>query len=218
MLTINGIIECMTLPDTKLEEELWSEGYRIVVGIDEAGRGPWAGPVSAGAVVIDSGCKIIDIVRDSKKMSEKHRDEAFDLIKENCIGWGIGLVSAKEIDDIGIQKAVLKAMSIALKGVEDMVGTRADYLIVDGTNVEMIDGYRMLKIKQGDLNHYSIACGSILAKVQRDRLMKEYSIQYPEYGFDHHVGYGTKVHIEALERYGVCEIHRRSYKPVAKYT
>ena len=208
----------MVYPDIQLEEKLWKEGYSIVVGIDEAGRGPWAGPVSAGAVAIGPDTKIVDIVRDSKKMNEKNRNEAFDLIKENCLGWGIGLVSAKEIDEMGIQQAVLKAMTIALRGVEEMVGSRADYLIVDGTNVEIINGYRMDKIKQGDLNHYSIACGSVLAKVERDRLMLQYHEEYPEYGFDHHVGYGTKMHSEALERYGVCDIHRRSYKPVAKYT
>ena len=208
----------MVYPDIQLEEKLWKEGYSIVVGIDEAGRGPWAGPVSAGAVAIGPDTKIVDIVRDSKKMNEKNRNEAFDLIKENWLGWGNGLVSAKEIDEMGIQQAVLKAMTIALRGVEEMVGSRADYLIVDGTNVEIINGYRMDKIKQGDLNHYSIACGSVLAKVERDRLMLQYHEEYPEYGFDHHVGYGTKMHSEALERYGVCDIHRRSYKPVAKYT
>lgn len=207
----------MIYPDIKLEEKLWNQGYHFVVGIDEAGRGPWAGPVSAGAVVIDSSTKILDMVRDSKKMSEKQRNEAFELIKENCLGWGIGLVSAKEIDDIGIQKAVLKAMRLALDGVEEMISKKADYIIADGSNILMIDGYPMEKIIKGDLNHYSIACGSILAKVERDRIMKEYAIKYPQYGFDHHVGYGTKLHMEALSKYGVCDIHRRSYKPVAKY-
>ncbi|MCD4811805.1 ribonuclease HII [bacterium] len=207
----------MIYPDTKLEEKLWGEGYRVVVGIDEAGRGPFAGPVSAGAVAINSSSEIVDIVRDSKKMTRKRREEAFDLIKESVWGWGIGLVSAKEIDRVGIQEAVLMAMGIALRGVEDMVGSKASYLIVDGLNVELINEYPMLKIKEGDLNHYSIACGSVLAKVERDRVMGKYHLKYPEYGFDSHVGYGTKKHIEAMERYGICDIHRRSYKPVAKY-
>ncbi len=207
----------MIYPDTKLEERLWGEGKKFVVGIDEAGRGPLAGPVSAGAVCISPDSKIIESVRDSKKMTHKQREEAFDLIKENCLGWGIGLVSAKEIDDIGIQGAVLKAMSLALEQVERMVGIRVDHLIVDGLNVEVIPGYPMEKIKQGDLNHYSIACGSVLAKVQRDRLMLQYHEEYPEYGFDTHVGYGTKKHMEAMASNGICEIHRLSFKPVAKY-
>jgi ribonuclease HII len=207
----------MVYPDTKLEEKLWKK-YRYVVGIDEAGRGPLAGPVSAGAVCISKDCNIIPTVRDSKKMTHKQREEAFDLIKQNCLGWGIGLVSAKEIDSMGIQQAVLKAMSLALKQVEEMIHGRAEYLIVDGLNVELIDEYPMMKIKQGDLNHYSIACASVLAKVERDRLMLEYHTKYPMYGFDSHVGYGTKKHMNALEEFGVSDIHRRSFKPVAKYT
>jgi len=207
----------MVYPDTKLEQKLWKK-YKYVVGIDEAGRGPLAGPVSAGAVCISKESDIIPTVRDSKKMTHKQREEAFDLIKQNCLGWGIGLVSAKEIDDIGITNAVLKAMTLALRQVEDMVGSKADYLIVDGLNVSLIGEYPMEKIKQGDLKHYSIACGSVLAKVARDRLMLEYHEKYPQYGFDTHVGYGTKKHMEAMESYGVCDIHRKSYKPVAKYT
>lgn len=207
----------MVYPDTKLEEKLWKK-YNYVVGIDEAGRGPLAGPVSAGAVCISRDSYIIPTVRDSKKMTHKQREEAFDLIKQNCLGWGIGLVSAKEIDDIGITKAVLKAMTIALKQVEEMVGSKAGYLIVDGLNVELIEEYPMMKIKQGDLNHYSIACASVLAKVERDRLMVEYSKEYPKYGFDSHVGYGTQNHMDAISKFGICDIHRRSFKPVAKYT
>lgn len=207
----------MIYPDIKLEEKLWKQGFKVVVGIDEAGRGPLAGPVAAGAVVITPDTKIIGTVRDSKKMTRKRREEAFDLIKESVWGWGIGLVTAEEIDDFGIQYAVCKAMSIALKGVEEMIGSKVDYIIVDGLNVELIDDYPTMKIKEGDLYHYSIACGSVLAKVERDRLMMEYATVYPEYGFETNMGYGTKKHMKAMERYGICDIHRRSYKPVAKY-
>ena len=206
----------MQYPDVELEKKLWKEGYKIVVGIDEAGRGPLAGPVSAGACVIMDESQVVDIVRDSKKMTEKQRNEAFDLIKEKSTAYGVGLVSAREIDEMGIQKAVLRAMEIALEVVEAQLGCKADYLIVDGTNVSMIPNYRMERIKAGDLAHYSIAAGSVLAKVTRDRLMVEFSRKYPVYGFDSHVGYGTKKHMEALKSNGPCPIHRRSFKPVGK--
>ena len=206
----------MQYPDIELEKKLWKEGYKIVVGIDEAGRGPLAGPVSAGACVIVDESQVVDIVRDSKKMTEKQRDEAFDLIKEKSTAYGVGLVSAKEIDEIGIQKAVLKAMQIALEVVERKLNMKADYLIVDGTNVSILPNYKMDRIKAGDLAHYSIAAGSVLAKVTRDRLMVEFSKKYPIYGFDSHVGYGTKKHMEALQFHGPCPIHRRSFKPVGK--
>jgi ribonuclease HII len=124
------------------------------------------------------------------------------------------MVSEKEIDDIGIQMAVLKAMTLALKSVEEMIGSKAEYLLIDGRNVELIGEYPTMKLSKGDLHHYSISAASILAKVDRDNLMVKYSKKYPEYGFDRNMGYGTREHLGALKKYGVCEIHRRSYKPV----
>ena len=204
----------MQYPDIKLEKELWKKGFKIVVGIDEAGRGPLAGPVSAGAVVIEVEDQVVEKVRDSKKMTEKQRNEAFEKIKDISTAWGVGMVDSKEIDKIGIQEAVKKAMILALVHVERMLEKKAEYLIVDGLNVLPIIGYKMQKIKQGDLNHYSISAGSVLAKVERDRVMKEYAKKYPEYGFDSHVGYGTKLHMEMLKKFGPCDIHRRCFKPV----
>lgn len=201
----------MQFPDTKLEEKLWNKGFKYVVGIDEAGRGPLAGPVSAGAVVIDPNCLVIPKVRDSKKMSEKQRVKAIVEIKNNCLAWGVSLVDAKTIDRIGIQDAVKLAMSNALEDLEMMLGHKADYLIVDGTNVLYINGYKMSRIKEGDLLHYSISAASVIAKVTRDEYMKEMSIKYPLYGFDKHVGYGTKAHIEAIHKYGPCVLHRLSF-------
>lgn len=206
----------MQFPDIELEKELWNKGIKYVVGIDEAGRGPLAGPVSAGAVVIDEKCVINPLVRDSKKMSEKQRLEVFDFIKNNCLGWGVSMVDSDTIDRVGIQEAVKLAMTNALVQVESMLGCRAEYLIVDGTNVSSIEGYSMEKIKGGDLKHYSISAGSILAKVTRDEYMKEISLKYPQYGFEKHVGYGTKLHMECLLKYGPCEIHRKSFAPVKK--
>ena len=207
----------MQFPDIELEKSLWNKGLKYVVGIDEAGRGPLAGPVCAGAVMIDIDSTLSEIVRDSKKMTEKKREESFEFIKENSVGWGVCMVSNTVIDKKGIQEAVRIAMWEALKQVEKMIGSKAEYLIVDGTNVSNLFGYNMLKIKEGDLKHYSISAASILAKVTRDRYMKEMAIKYPEYGFERHVGYGTKAHMEALQRYGPCEIHRRSFKPISEF-
>lgn len=204
----------MQLPDTKLEQKLWISGIKYVVGIDEAGRGPLAGPVCAGAVMIDEDTVLSELVRDSKGMSEKRRLEAYEYIKDNCVGWGVKLVSEKVIDSRGITEAVKIAMWGALKELEKMIGVRAEYLIVDGNNVADLYGYKMEKIVGGDLTHYSISAASILAKVTRDTYMKEMSMKYPEYGFDMHMGYGTKAHMEAIKRYGPCGIHRRSFSPI----
>lgn len=206
----------MQFPDIELEKSLWKKGLKYVVGIDEAGRGPLAGPVCAGAVMIDIDSNLSELVRDSKKMTKKRREESFEYIKENCVGWGVHMVSNEVIDKKGIQEAVRIAMWGALKKLEEMICKKAEYLIVDGINVSNVLGYDMLKIKDGDLKHYSISAASILAKVTRDRYMKEISLKYPVYGFERHVGYGTKAHMEALQRYGPCEIHRRSFKPICE--
>jgi ribonuclease HII len=206
----------MIYPDIKLEKDLWKKGFKIVVGLDEAGRGPLAGPVAAGAVVIKNKKQVVDIVRDSKKMTKKQRNEAYDLIKEKSSAYGIGMVDSKTIDRVGIQEAVKKAMIIALVQLEKMLNEKAEYLIADGINILPIIGYKMDRIKEGDLHHYSISAASVLAKVERDRIMMEYSKKYPEYGFEKHVGYGTKYHLEMLKEYGPCDIHRKSFKPVRK--
>lgn len=204
----------MVFPDIELEKKLWSRGIKYVVGIDEAGRGPLAGPVCAGAVVIDSKTELSPLVRDSKKMTEKQRNESFDFILSNSLACGVCMIDSKIIDRVGIQEAVRLAMEGALREVEKMLGKRAEYLIVDGVNVELIEDYNMLKIKGGDIKHYSISAASILAKVTRDRYMKEISKKYPEYGFEKHVGYGTKLHMDAIKKYGICPIHRRSFSPI----
>jgi ribonuclease HII len=204
----------MIYPDTKLEQKLWGEGYHIVVGIDEVGRGPLAGPVAAGAVVIRPDLEVLELVRDSKTLSEKQRNEVYGEIKENVWGYGVGMVSEREIDKIGIQSAVQKAMVLALKQVEKMIGRKAEYLLIDGVNVELLGEYPTMKISKGDLHHYSISAASILAKVDRDNLMIQYSKKYPNYGFEKNMGYGTKEHMDALKKFGPCKIHRRSYKPV----
>lgn len=204
----------MIYPDTKLEEKLWKKGHRLVLGIDEAGRGPLAGPVVAGGVVINNLSQIVPKVRDSKKMTEKQRNEAYIEIKKHSLAYAVGMVGPRDIDRMGIQNAVLEAMTTVLEVIERKLGKKVDYIIADGMNILSIKNYKMDKIKQGDTYHYSIAAGSVLAKVTRDKIMRDYHIKYPKYGFDKHVGYGTKKHIEALKKYGATEIHRRSFKPV----
>jgi len=202
----------MINPTIDLEKKLWAEGFLKICGLDEVGRGPLAGPVVVGAVVIESENQFLEGVRDSKVMSEKKRDFFFEKIKEISTGWGIGIVENFEIDELGISQAIQKAMERAI----DSLKFDVDYLITDG-NVQKIRNYPMQVITDGDARHYSISAASVLAKVTRDNIMKEYSKKYPEYGFEKHVGYGTKIHMEALERIGPCEIHRKCFKPVAKF-
>jgi ribonuclease HII len=202
----------MINPTIDLEKKLWAKGYLKICGLDEVGRGPLAGPVVVGAVVIENESQFLEGVRDSKVMSEKKRDFFFEKIKEISTAWGIGVVESFEIDEFGISQAIQKAMERAI----DSLGIDVDYLITDG-NVQKIRNYPMEVITDGDALHYSISAASVLAKVTRDNMMKEYSKKYPEYGFEKHVGYGTKIHMEALERIGPCEIHRKCFKPVAKF-
>ncbi|MFA5633731.1 MAG: ribonuclease HII [Candidatus Dojkabacteria bacterium] len=208
----------MVFPDSKIEQGLWQKGYKTVVGLDEAGRGPLAGPVVASAVVISNIDEIVPTVRDSKKMTEKQRNEAYGMIKEKSYSYGLGIVSSGDIDSMGIQQAVLKAMTIALEVVERKLNAKADYIIADGLNILDIPNYKMKKFKEGDLHHYSIAAASVLAKVTRDSIMREYHKKYEAYGFDTHVGYGTKKHMEAIKKYGICDIHRKSFKPICNIT
>jgi len=202
----------MVYPTLDLEKKLWKKGFKIVVGIDEAGRGPLAGPVVAGCVCITSKKQVVDIVRDSKKMTERQRNEAYDLIIKKSQGYGVGIVDAKRIDKVGIRQAVLEAMTKAVEETEKMLKQKAEYVIADG-GIMLIEGYDMESINKGDLNHYSIAAGSVLAKVTRDRIMNQYANQFPKYGFEKHVGYGTKLHMDMIKKYGACEIHRLSFAP-----
>jgi len=202
----------MVYPTIDLEKKLWKKGFKIIAGIDEAGRGPLAGPVVAGCVCITSSDQVVDIVRDSKKMTERQRNEAYDLIIQKSQSYGVGIVDAKRIDKVGIRQAVLEAMTKAVSDMEKRLKQRVEYIIADG-GILLIEDYNMESINHGDLNHYSIAAGSVLAKVTRDRIMNQYANQYPKYGFEKHVGYGTKLHMEMIQKYGPCEIHRMSFAP-----
>ena len=189
----------------RYENEAKAEGFNIVCGIDEAGRGPLAGPVCAAAVILPEGC-IIEGVNDSKKLTEKKRERLFDVIKETALAYSIATADEKEIDEINILQATYLAMNRAFRGLS----IKPDMALVDGNRDPNL-GIPTRTIVKGDANSMSIAAASILAKVTRDRFMLEMDKKYPEYQFAKHKGYGTKLHYEMLDKYGASEIHRMSF-------
>ena len=182
-----------------------AEKPKYICGVDEAGRGPLCGPVAAAAVIMPEGL-IIPGVNDSKKLSEKKREELFDIIIENAIAYSVIFEDEKTIDEINILNATLRAMEKAINALNP----KADFALIDGNRNKGITTPSKPVVKGDSLSH-SIACASILAKVSRDRLLLEYDKMYPEYDFKSHKGYGTKAHYEAIEKYGILPIHRRSF-------
>lgn len=189
----------------KHENEAKADGYNIVCGIDEAGRGPLAGPVCAAAVILPDGC-IIEGVNDSKKLTKKKREQLFDVIKETAVAYSIATADEKEIDEINILQATYLAMNRAFQGLN----LEPDMALVDGNRDPGL-GIPTRMIVKGDANSMSIAAASILAKVTRDRFMLEMDKKYPQYQFAKHKGYGTKLHYEMLDKYGASEIHRMTF-------
>lgn len=191
------------------ENTMWeiedSLGLQVICGVDEAGRGPLAGPVCAAAVILPKHLQIPGLT-DSKKLTDKKRRELFPMIQEQAIAYGIGLASESEIDEINILQATFLAMRRAL----DQLSVRPEITLIDG-NRETDFGLPVKTVVKGDSLSANIAAASILAKVTRDNLMVELAEKYPEYGFEIHKGYGTKAHYEALRTYGPCPIHRRSF-------
>lgn len=187
------------------EQSAELKGYKAICGVDEAGRGPLAGPVCAAAVILPPNT-IIDGVNDSKKLTEKKREALFDVIKESAVSYSIAYASVEEIESINILNATMLAMKRAVEGLD----VKADYAMIDGNKMPPldIDGETIVK---GDAKSMSIACASILAKVLRDRLLYEYAKEYPQYQFDKHKGYGTSAHREAILEYGPCPYHRMSF-------
>ncbi len=190
----------------KYEKDLISDGYEFICGIDEAGRGPIAGPVCAAAVILPNGL-IIDGVNDSKKLSEKKREKLYDDIIDAALAYSVQFIFQDKIDEINIRQATHLAMQNA---VNDLA-VKPDILIVDGNDNIDFDDVNSLYIKKGDANSQTIAAASILAKVTRDRYMVSLAKEYPEYGLDAHKGYGTKKHIEAIRKFGVQPIHRKTF-------
>ena len=195
----------------KFEEELYDEGYTNICGVDEAGRGPLAGPVVVAACILPPFLRIPGI-NDSKKLSEKKRDELYKIIVKEAIAYKVVFISVDEIDELNIYNATKKGMLEAIEGLK----VPADYVLIDAMPLgELTQSNK--SIIHGDALSASIAAASILAKVSRDQYMKKMDIKYPNYGFARHKGYGTKAHLEALDKYGPCPIHRKTYYPVTKY-
>lgn len=190
----------------KDEEKLHLDGVELIAGIDEAGRGPLAGPVVVGIAIMPKD-SMIEGVNDSKKVSEKKREKLYDQITQEAIAWNVGMADQNEIDEINILNATKLALTRAIEGLK----VKPDLILVDAlTNIDT-KGIPYKSIIKGDAKEYSIAAASILAKVTRDRMMREYDEIYPPYGFSGHKGYGTAKHIAAIKEYGPCILHRKTF-------
>jgi len=214
------------LPNLAEEQKLWRYGYRFVIGLDEAGRGPLAGPVCAAAVCIAAnlkfssferylvGRKIKDFkIKDSKKLSAKQRETWYEILTtHHDINLGIGIISEKVIDKINI----FEATKLAMKKAIELLKVSPEFLLIDGTFILEDLQINQKAVKRGDEKIFSCAAASIIAKVTRDRLMMRYAKKYPEYNFEKHKGYGTKQHFAALKKYGPCSIHRLTFAPLKK--
>ena len=191
------------------ESRLHRQGYEFIAGVDEVGRGPLAGPVVAAAVVLPEEFDVLG-VDDSKKLSEKRREELFVKIKKEALAVGVGMADHEVIDEINILEATKLAMRRAINDLEKKLGKKADYILFDAVKIEEIETPQESVIK-GDAKILSIAAASIVAKVIRDRMMVEYAKEYPGYSFEKNKGYGTKAHYQGLETKGMCPIHRRTF-------
>jgi ribonuclease HII len=194
------------MPDFEIENEVRKLGYSYICGVDEAGRGPLAGPVCAAAVVFEEGV-IIDGINDSKKLSEKKREALFDVIKEKALAYGIAFANVAEIEEHNILGATYIAMNRAI----DQLGDKVDYALIDGNRTPKDIKVDCRTVVKGDAKSMSIAAASILAKVTRDRLLLEYDEKFPQYGFKKHKGYGTAEHMQAIREHGISEVHRPSF-------
>ena len=190
----------------EIEKDLYSKGFKNICGIDEAGRGPLAGPVVIAGVIMPQN-SMIEGVNDSKKVSEKKREKLYDLIIEEAISYSVAIIGQDIIDNINILNATKEGVTKVVDGLD----VKPDLIIVDALNHINTRGIPYEPIIKGDAKCYNIAAASILAKVTRDRIMREWDEIYPQYGFIAHKGYGTAKHIQAIKEYGLCPIHRRSF-------
>ncbi|MBC1756858.1 ribonuclease HII [Listeria seeligeri] len=189
------------------ENDLYQQGYKCIAGVDEVGRGPLAGPVVAAAVILPEDFSVVGI-NDSKQLSELKRETLFELIKQQAIAVGVGIIEHDVIDEVNIYEATKLAMRMAL----DELDPSPDFILIDAMPLKYTEAE--LSLIKGDTKSISIAAASIIAKVTRDRLMKDYDVAYPGYDFLHNMGYGTKNHLNGLNTNGVCPIHRLSFAPV----
>lgn len=200
--------------DFSQENRIFNQGYKLIAGIDEAGRGPLAGPVVAACVVVSPEFKIdsdeLKLIKDSKKLTAKKREELFDIIQDKFIEVGVGICDNQTIDKINILQATFLAMKKSVGALKQ----KPDFLLIDGGFQIPNTSYNQLSVIRGDSLVFSIAAASIIAKVTRDRIMEKMHEQYPQYEFLKHKGYGTSLHMEHLKQYGPCLIHRQSFRPV----
>lgn len=198
----------MVFADFSVESTLWSQGLQMVCGIDEVGRGCFAGPVVAGAVIFPQSAKLIEGIADSKLLNHKKRVDLAKRIKEKATAWSIGEISVPEINKLGIGEATQLAFSKAVANL----GRAADFFLIDAFYVKTLDKLKQKPIPGGDRISASIAAASIIAKVYRDELMEKLGLDYPNYAFAKHKGYGTKLHRELIKKFGLSELHRKSFK------
>lgn len=194
------------MPDYEFEKAAVNSGFSCICGVDEAGRGPLAGPVCAAAVILPEGA-VIEGLDDSKKLTEKKRERLYDIIKETAVDYSVAYGTLEEIETVNILEATYLAMNRAIEGLN----IKPDFALIDGNRVPRGIKIPCETIVKGDSKSMSVAAASVLAKVTRDRLMLEYDKKYPEYNFKKHKGYGTKEHTELIKQYGPCEIHRLSF-------
>ena len=190
----------------EFEKKLYEDGVKYIAGIDEAGRGPLAGPVVIGCVIMKPE-SFIEYVNDSKKVSETKREMLYEKITSEAIAWSTGIIDEKEIDELNILNATKKALTEAI----DKLEVKPDVILVDALDKIDTKGIKYISVIKGDAKIYSISAASIIAKVTRDRIMKEYDEVYPQYGFAGHKGYGTAKHIQAIKEYGICPLHRKTF-------
>lgn len=194
------------MPDYEFEKAAVNSGFSCICGVDEAGRGPLAGPVCAAAVILPEDA-VIEGLDDSKKLTEKKREKLYDIIKETAVAYSVAYGTLEEIENVNILEATYLAMNRAIEGLS----VKPDFALIDGNRVPRGIKIPCETIVKGDSKSMSVAAASVLAKVTRDHLMLEYDKKYPEYNFKKHKGYGTKEHTELIKQYGPCEIHRLSF-------
>ncbi|MFA6552900.1 MAG: ribonuclease HII [Patescibacteria group bacterium] len=200
----------MTKPTWREENNLWESGYKFVAGADEAGRGAWAGPLVAAAVILPKNFKATGL-NDSKKLSPIQRERLFGIIKSQSVAWQVSIISVQEIDRRGVGRANMKALRQCVEHLKK----KPNFVLVDGFKIDF-DSTLSKRIIHGDARVMTIAAASIIAKVTRDHIMVGLHNKFPQYHFDRHKGYGTELHHQAIKRHGVLALHRRSYLPIKK--
>ncbi len=197
----------MILPTRQIENSLWQKGYKYIVGIDEVGRGSWAGPLVAAGVIFPQDFQIPDGLADSKLVNPQARVKLAQIIKKIAIGYYIAEISERTIDKIGIGKATF----VAFRKIIREINPKADFCLIDAFHIKYLNRKKQMAVKNGDKICASIAAASIIAKVYRDEFMKRLHFKFPDYGFGKHKGYGTKLHQDAIKQFGLSQVHRKSY-------